>query len=285
MHGAGGIGQVGLGDFPPNKTNVYFDNVLLHNDTIVQTKGYCTDVFFQAALNWIKQQKDANSPFFSYISLNAPHAPLVSPKKYYQRFLDLGYDKKTANRYGMIENIDDNVGLLMQTLGQLNALENTLVIFMTDNGASHLSGKLNGEHVKHFNFGMKGAKNSPNEGGTHVPAFFRWKGTLGEGVDINGLTAHIDIYPTLAEIAGTKLPAKMQPLDGRSLLPLLKSPESEWADRLGSWSFVSTGRSQTAHDIFDKMIEPTVCVCSLLCFYTLLSLDVGYENYNTGSSC
>ena len=231
MHGAGGIGQVGLGDFPPNKTRVYFDNVLLHNDTIVQTKGYCTDVFFQAALNWIKQQKDANSPFFSYISLNAPHAPLVSPKKYYQRFLDLGYDKKTANRYGMIENIDDNVGLLMQTLGQLNALENTLVIFMTDNGASHLSGKLNGERVKHFNFGMKGAKNSPNEGGTHVPAFFRWKGTLGEGVDINGLTAHIDIYPTLAEIAGTKLPAKMQPLDGRSLLPLLKSPESEWADR------------------------------------------------------
>ena len=180
MHGAGGIGQVGLGDFPPNKTNVYFDNVLLHNDTIVQTKGYCTDVFFQAALNWIKQQKDANSPFFSYISLNAPHAPLVSPKKYYQRFLDLGYDKKTANRYGMIENIDDNVGLLMQTLGQLNALENTLVIFMTDSGASHLSGKLNGERVKH----------------------------------INGLTAHIDIYPTLAEIAGTKLPAKMQPLDG-----------------------------------------------------------------------
>ena len=134
MHGAGGIGQVGLGDFPPNNTNVYFDNVLLHNDMVVQTKGYCTDVFFQAALNWTKRQKQAGTPFFTFISLNAPHAPLVVSKDYYQRFVDLGYDKKTANRYGMIENIDDNVGLLMQKLEQWQALDNTLVIFMTDNG-------------------------------------------------------------------------------------------------------------------------------------------------------
>ena len=138
MHGAGGIGQVRLGDFPANKENLYFDNVLLHNDTIVQTKGYCTDVFFQAALNWMKQQKDSGTPYFSYIALNAPHAPLVAPEKYTKRFLDLGYDKGTAGRYGMIENIDDNVGLLIKTLEQWNALENTLVIFMTDNGATHL---------------------------------------------------------------------------------------------------------------------------------------------------
>ena len=231
MHGAGGIGQVGLGDFPPNNKNVYFDNVLLHNDMVVQTKGYCTDVFFQAALNWTKRQKQAGTPFFTYISLNAPHAPLVVSKDYYQRFVDLGYDKKTANRYGMIENIDDNVGLLMQKLEQWQALDNTLVIFMTDNGASHLGGTLNGRKVRHYNFGMKGAKNSPNEGGTHVPAFFYWKGKFREGVDIHELTAHIDIYPTLVELAGAKLPEKMQTLDGRSLLPLFKSEEVEWADR------------------------------------------------------
>ncbi|EMI17257.1 arylsulfatase A, partial [Rhodopirellula maiorica SM1] len=185
MHGAGGIGQTNLGDFPPNKENVYFDNVLLHNDTIVQTKGFCTDLFFQAALNWIKQQTDADDPYFAYIALNAPHAPLVAPDKYTQRFLDLGYDKGTAGRYGMIENIDDNVGLLMQKLDDWKMLDNTLVVFMTDNGATHLSGKLNGERVKHYNFGMNGGKNSPHEGGTHVPAFFRWKGVLGEGVDVD----------------------------------------------------------------------------------------------------
>ncbi|MDB2685666.1 arylsulfatase [Mariniblastus sp.] len=231
MHGAGGIGQVRLGDFPANKENLYFDNVLLHNDTIVQTKGYCTDVFFQAALNWMKQQKDSGTPYFSYIALNAPHAPLVAPEKYTKRFLDLGYDKGTAGRYGMIENIDDNVGLLIKTLEQWNALENTLVIFMTDNGATHLSGKLNGKKIRHFNFEMRGGKNSPYEGGTHVPAFFRWKGVLGEGVDVDQLTAHIDIYPTLAEIAGVEYPDKMQPLDGRSLVPLLKSPQAAWPDR------------------------------------------------------
>ena len=231
MHGAGGIGQTNFGDFAANKKNVYFDNVLLHNETVVQTKGFCTDVFFQAGLNWIKQQLETEDPFFAYISLNAPHGPLIAPEKYKQRFRDLGYDNKTAGRYGMIENIDDNVGLLMKKLEDWKALENTLVIFMTDNGATHLSGKLNGKKVKHFNFNMKGGKNSPHEGGTHVPAFFYWKGVLGEGVDIDVLTAHLDIYPTMVELADAKLPEKMQSLDGRSLLPLLKDPSTDWPDR------------------------------------------------------
>jgi len=69
MHGAGGIGQVKYGDFPPNNKNTYFDNVLLHNDTIVQTKGFCTDLFFQSALAWIKEQHDAQNPYFAYVSL------------------------------------------------------------------------------------------------------------------------------------------------------------------------------------------------------------------------
>ena len=231
MHGAGGIGQVGLGDFPPNADNVYFDNVLLHNDTIVQTKGFCTDVFFQAALGWIKQQSESEQPYFAYVSLNAPHAPLIAPEKYKRRFIDLGYDKGTAGRYGMIENIDDNFGLLMNKLRQWDQLENTLVVFMTDNGATHLGGELNGKRVRHFNAGLKGGKNSPNEGGTHVPAFWYWKGKLGEGVDIDALTAHIDLYKTFSELAGAELPGEMQTLDGRSLLPLLSDPDSDWPDR------------------------------------------------------
>ncbi|TWT55344.1 arylsulfatase [Allorhodopirellula solitaria] len=231
MHGAGGIGQVRLGDFPPNAENVYFDNVLLHNDTIVQTKGYCTDVFFQAALNWIKQQHESDARYFAYIALNAPHGPLVAPESYTQRFIDLGYDEGTAGRYGMIENIDDNVGLLMQKLDDWKAMENTLVVFMTDNGGTHLSGRLNGKRIKHFNFHMRGGKNSPYEGGTHVPAFFRWKGVLDEGVDIDALTAHLDFYPTVAELVGAKLPERMQLLDGRSLLPLLENPNADWPDR------------------------------------------------------
>ncbi|MBU2950930.1 arylsulfatase [Tamlana agarivorans] len=231
MHGAGGIGQTRYGDFPPNEENLYFDNILLHNDKIVQTKGFCTDVFFDAAEAWIKKQEDSEQPYFAYVALNAPHAPLVAPEKYKKRFLDLGYDKGTAGRYGMIENIDDNFGEMMKKLEAWGALDNTLVIFMTDNGATHLKGSLNGEKITHFNANLRGSKNSPFEGGTHVPAFWYWKGKLGTGVDINALTSHIDMYQTFCEMAGVKLPKKMQDLSGRSLVPLLENPKAKWEDR------------------------------------------------------
>ena len=231
MHGAGGIGQTIFGDFPTNKRNLYFDNVLLHNETIVETKGFCTDVFFNAALSWIKEQTKTKNPYYAYIALNAPHAPLVAPERYKKRFLDMGYDNGTAGRYGMIENIDDNFGQLMNKLVEWDALENTLVIFTTDNGATHLNGSLNNKKVQHFNANLKGGKNSPYEGGNHVPFFCYWKGVLAEGKDINQLSAHIDLYPTFVELAGATLPAKMQDLDGKSLVPLLEGKTKQWKDR------------------------------------------------------
>ena len=231
IHGAGGIGQVGLGDFPPNKEHLYFDNTLLHNDTIVKTKGYCTDIFFDSALSWIKRKEDVGVPYFAFISLNAPHAPMVAPEKYTKRFVSLGYDDKTAGRYGMVENLDDNFGKLMKKLTEWNALENTIVIFMTDNGGTHLGGTLNGKRVKHFNANLRGGKNSPFEGGSHVPFFIQWEGKLEKGKDIAALVAHIDLYQTFTEVAGVALPKKMQELDGRSLLPLLEDPNAEWDDR------------------------------------------------------
>lgn len=239
IHGAGGIGQVNFGDFPPNKENKYFDNVLLHNDTIVKTEGFCTDLFFHAGLAWIKEQHAQKNPYFAYISLNAPHGPLIAPEKYKQRFLDMGWDANTAGRYGMIENIDDNFGLMMTKLAEWNALENTLVIFMTDNGAGYVDGKLNGKRTPYHTAGMKGKKGTPNEGGTRVPAFWYWKGVLGEGVDVNALVAHIDIYKTFCDLAGATLPENIQPIDGRSMLPLLENPSAEWLDRT---LFVHKGR-------------------------------------------
>lgn len=252
MHGAGGIGQTRFGDFKANEKNMYFDNVLLHNETIVQTQGYCTDVFFDSALAWIHERHQEEKSYFAYISLNAPHAPLVAPESYMKRFLELGYDKGTAGRYGMVENIDDNFGALMAKLEEWKALENTLVIFMTDNGATHLSGKLNGKKIRHFNANLRGGKNSPFEGGTHVPAFWQWGDRLDKGVDIGGLTAHIDLYPTFCELAGVKLPSEMQDLDGRSLLPLLEDASGEWPDRelfvhCGRWN---PGKREAA--IFSK---------------------------------
>ncbi|GAA5507944.1 arylsulfatase [Novipirellula caenicola] len=257
IHGAGGIGQAYEGscaDFPPNRENEgkYFDNVILHNDTIVQTEGFCTDVFFQAALGWVKKQHEAKTPFFAYVSTNAPHGPMLAPEKYKKRFADLGWDASTQGRYGMIENIDDNFGVLMQKLDEWKLWDNTLVIFMTDNGQAGRSGKLNGKRTPMYTAGFKTGKGSPWEGGTHVPAFWRWKGKLGEGVDIPALTAHIDLYKTFCELTGSEIPSDIQPIDGRSLLPLLKDPDADWADRN---LFVHVGRWEKGADPNDSKFK------------------------------
>lgn len=234
IHGAGGIGQSfkgSCGDFPPNKNDRYFDNVILHNSTIVQTKGFCTDVFFQAALAWMKKQYSEKKPFFAYISTNAPHGPYIAPEKYTKRWLEDGWDESTAGRYGMIENIDDNFGLLVQKLDEWNAWDNTLVIFLTDNGQSGKIPTRNGEKVEYFRANFKTGKGSVYEGGTHVPSFWYWQGILGEGVDIPALTAHIDFYKTFCELAGVDVPINIQQIDGRSLVPLLEDPSAEWPDR------------------------------------------------------
>ena len=248
IHGAGGIGQSYPGscaDFPPNRKNKYNDCVILENQTIVQTKGFCTDVFFQAALGWTKQQLDAGKPFLTYIAPNAPHGPMIAPEKYKKRFSELGYDEETSGRYGMIENIDDNFGRLMDKLDQWKAWDNTLVIFMTDNGQSNLKGKLNDKPVPLFSAGFKTGKGTPYEGGTHVPALWRWKGVLGEGVDIAALTAHIDLFKTFCELSGTTIPSDIQKLQGRSLVPLLENPKAAWADRN---LFVHVGRWEVGAD-------------------------------------
>lgn len=250
IHGAGGIGQAYEGscaDFPPNREQEgkYFDNVILHNDTIVQTRGFCTDVFFQAALGFINKNREAGKPYFCYLPTNAPHGPMLAPEKYRKRFLDLGYDENTAGRYGMIENIDDNLGLMMRKLDEWKAWDNTLVIFMTDNGQAGRRAKLNGKPVQVWTAGFKTGKGSPYEGGTHVPAFWRWKGVLGEGVDIPALTAHIDLYKTFTSLAGVKIPDGIQKIDGRNLLPLLQNPKAQWNDRE---LFVHQGRWQKGDD-------------------------------------
>lgn len=242
IHGAGGIGQAYPGscaDAPPNSKNRYFDPVIRHNGTFVKTKGFCTDVFFQQALGWIKQQKDRPGPFFAYISTNAPHGPMIAPDRYKKPFLDAGFDEKTAGRYGMIANIDDNMGLLMKKMDAWGLNENTLLIFMTDNGQAGRGGQRNGKRYALHAAGLRAGKGSPYEGGTRVPAFWRWKGVLPEGKDIDALTAHVDLFPTFAALAGAEIPKQTQKLDGRNLLPLLQNPKVPWP---GRYLFVHKGR-------------------------------------------
>ncbi len=240
IHGAGGIGQAydsSCADAPPNQKSKYFDSVIRHNGSFVKTKGFCTDVFFKAATGWIKKCQTENKPFFAYIATNAPHGPMISPDSYKKRFLDLGYDDSSAARMGMIENIDDNLGMLMQKVSEWGLDKNTLIIFMTDNGQSYRKGKLNGKPVNLDFSGYKTGKGSPEEGGTCVPAFWRWKDTLPAGVDIPNLAGHIDIFPTLAALTKAQIPTDQ--IEGRSLVPLLANAQAPWDDR---YLFTHVGR-------------------------------------------
>lgn len=238
IHGAGGIGQAyacSCADVPKNR---YFDPVIRHNGSFVQTRGFCTDIFFDAAMGWVQDSQKSGEPFFAYITTNAPHGPFIAPEKNAQRFLDFGFTPSEAGFYGMIENIDENMGRLMAKLEQLALLENTVVIFMSDNGTTGGgSGKpgvplgrlADGTSLLLYNADMKGMKGSVDEGGVRVPFFIRWDGKWAAGRDIEPIAAHIDILPTLAALAGAEIPADQ--VEGRNLLPLIDSPTTAWDDR------------------------------------------------------
>lgn len=242
IHGAGGIGQAFNGSCADAPNNTYHDPVIRHNGRFVQTRGFCTDVFFTAALGWIKQQAEEKQPFFAYISTNAPHGPFIAPKANAKRFTDLGFGEEQAGFYGMIENIDENIGRLLAKLDEWDLEKNTVLIFMSDNGMTGGgSGQFGAELAPgfpFFNAGQKGLKGSTDEGGCRVPFFVRWTGRLPAGRDIDTLAAHIDILPTFAALTGSELPPNQ--VEGRSLLPLLDGQSSDWEDReifahLGRW--------------------------------------------------
>ncbi len=236
IHGAGGIGQgykCSCADVPGNK---YFDPTIRHNGSFVKTKGYCTDLFFTAAMGWMKEAQKSDKPFFTYITTNAPHGPFIAPPSNTKRFTDLGFSPKTAGFYGMIENIDENMGRLMAKLAEWDLEENTILIFMSDNGMTgngagrgQLGKDRDGKQMMMFNAGQKGLKGSSDEGGVRVPFFIRWKGTLEAGRDISNVAAHIDLFPTLVDVAGATTPGNQ--VEGRSFLLLLKDLKSSWPDR------------------------------------------------------
>ena len=248
IHGGGGIGQTypgSCGDAPGN-TNI--DPALWHNGKFEKTKGYCTDLFFAQAIQWMEAKREAQQPFFAYIPLNAAHQPHVVPKEYYQQYLGKpGVDEDTAKFFGMIENIDTNFGKLLEKLDKWKIADNTLVIFLaTDNGGT--------AGVKIFNAGMKGGKVTPYQGGTRAPCFFRWPaGGIPAGMECDALSAHLDIFPTLAEITGATLSDEVKKqVEGRSLLSVLKNPRAEWADRtlvhhVGRWGYGKVAKSKDIH--------------------------------------
>ena len=212
VHKGGGIGQP---SDPPGSD--YFDPILQHNGEQRQFFGYCTDVYFNETIRFIEETRD--KPYFAYVATNAPHSPYLVPEEYREHYAIKGLNDKDARIYGMIDNIDDNVGRLLVKLDELGDTKNTIFIFMTDNGPT----------TRRFDAGLRSEKGTVYDGGIRVPFFLRWPEVL-PARKVETIGSHIDIVPTLTEAAGASLPEGVH-IDGRSLMPLLRGEDGNWPER------------------------------------------------------
>ncbi len=202
--------------------NDYFDDVYQHNGRREPFQGYCTDVFFDEAIRWMRRCAEREKPFFCYIPLNAAHYPLFVPDKYREPYR--GQSRDVASFFGMIANIDENIGKLDKFLGDCGLRENTILLFLTDNGGT--------VGVRLFNAGMRGKKIDLYEGGHRVPCFWRWPaGNLRPAGDAAGLTECQDILPTLVDLCGLQKHAGTR-FDGISLANLLRGQTERLPDRM-----------------------------------------------------
>jgi arylsulfatase A-like enzyme len=218
--GGGGVGQT-----PDVWDNSYFDGSYFHNGEREAVQGFCTDVWFDYAKRFIKAQKQSGKPFLAVIATNAPHGPMHAPEADSAAYADLPID--VANFYGMIANIDGNFGSLRTFLEEEGLAENTIVVFTTDNGSTG-----GGNFNALFNAGMRGRKGSEYDGGHRVPFFVRWpEGGLAGGRDVEPITAHVDVLPTLIDLAGVPAPQGVK-FDGVSIRALLEGGVTDWADRM-----------------------------------------------------
>lgn len=236
IHLSGGMAQVGDVTTFFKGDSSYFNPVLWHNNKQESYKGYCSDIFSDQAIEFININH--KKPFFCYLSFNAPHTPLQVPDSYLQKYKavdpSVGFEnnkmpftkmseqnKQDARKvYAMVTNIDDNIGKLLKRLDELKIAENTIVIFMSDNGPQSTR----------YNAGLNGLKGSVFQGGVRVPFYIRYPAKFKSNTDIETAACHMDILPTLAQLCKVKTPVD-RIIDGKTLLPLLKNEQVGWTNR------------------------------------------------------
>ena len=222
----------------------YYSPMLEHNGKIVKGEGFIIDDLTNQGLDFIDRNKER--PFFLYLPYNTPHSPMQVPDEFWDRFKD----KELAMKYhgdeveninftkaalAMVENIDFNVGRVFDKLKELDLEENTIVVYLSDNGP-------NGWR---WNGGLRGKKGSTDEGGVQSPLVMQWKNTLPKGKHISQIASSIDVLPTLSQLA--QIPVKtLKPLDGISLMPLLMEDNPSWEPRVvyNHWSGSTSIRTE-----------------------------------------
>jgi len=219
------LGGGAIGEIPDFWGNDYFDDTYLHNGKLETYRGYCTDVFFGEALKFIRSNK--SPPFFVYLPINAMHGPHKVADEYAEPYRSKGIPENRARFYGMIANFDENLGRLLTKLKQWDLEDNTIVIFMGDNGTSVDYNPKTGDG---YNAGMRAKKGSVYDGGHRVACFIRWPGKLQAGHEVRPITSHRDILPTLIELCDLKKPEGVK-FDGDNIVPLLTCNAPRWPER------------------------------------------------------
>ncbi|MEM6505372.1 MAG: arylsulfatase [Planctomycetota bacterium] len=205
----------------------YFDAELERNGAYFKSDGYITDVVTTEAITFIETNAKENKPFFCFVPLPTPHSPMQVPDEYWNRHKDKTYqmshkrlDAHTRAAMAMVENIDDNVGRVLKKLDDHQLVDNTIVVYFSDNGP-------NGPR---WNGGMRGIKGSVDEGGVRSAMFVRWPGMILSGHRVESIARAIDLMPTLLDLAMINRLGN-KPLDGQSLKEELTNPQAEWIDR------------------------------------------------------
>jgi arylsulfatase A-like enzyme len=227
VHGGGVVGSTA--DYWGNN---YYDDTYLHNGEFKQYEGYCNTIWVEEAVSYMKKNKD--KPFFIYLSTNLPHEPLSVDEEYIEPYRDQ-VSERLARFYGMITKFDEDMGYLIKELKEMGLEENTILIFKGDNGPCPWFGGIiidmeTGFVKEGYSAGMRGGKIWGYENAHRVPLFIRWPGgDIGEGRDIEALSAHIDIMPTLVDLCNLDIPVGLHN-DGQSLAPLLTGEIKDWQD-------------------------------------------------------
>lgn len=248
--------------FSLGAANNYFNTKLEHNGEKFTSDAYITDVLTDSAMCFIEKHK--GEPFFCYIPYNVPHHPFQVPDPYFDKYKDKGVeDNRTASVYGMVDNMDKNIGRILQQLEELELEENTIIIFLSDNGPAY----------KRYNDGLSGIKAQVGEGSVKVPFYIMWKDHIPQGLKLNELAAHIDLLPTLLDAAGITVPDSLN-IDGESLLPMLSGNKKEYPQRsiyahqtVFGECFATPGGLRTeryrlqnwknGYELFDMLNDPT----------------------------
>ena len=216
VHRGGGLAQPSC-----PKGNGYFDPVLMHNGKEEKYHGYCMDVYTIAAMSFVEDNQD--KPFLLYLATNTPHTPLQVSDEYTRPYLEAGLEENTAKLYGMMTNIDDNLKRLFDKLEELGLDDETIIVFMSDNGPEIRS-------KDRYSAGLRDSKGTVYENGIRVPCFVKWGGRFLAGKKVDTIAAHIDIMPTVLEACDIARPVDAA-FDGVSLMPLLDGTADNWPDR------------------------------------------------------